>query len=53
MGVACPYCLIMLDDGAKQLGGELKVLDVAQVIAASVGEEPPASEGAPPTPGEG
>ena len=37
LGVACPYCLIMLDDGAKQSGGELKVLDVAQVVAAAVG----------------
>jgi Fe-S oxidoreductase len=37
MGVACPYCLIMLDDGAKQSGRDLKVLDVAQVVAASVG----------------
>jgi Fe-S oxidoreductase len=37
MGVACPYCLIMLDDGAKQSGRDLKVLDVAQVVAAAVG----------------
>jgi hypothetical protein len=36
MGVACPYCLIMLDDGAKQSGRDLKVLDLAQVVAASV-----------------
>jgi Fe-S oxidoreductase len=36
MGVACPYCLIMLDDGAKQSGRDLKVLDVAQVVAASL-----------------
>jgi Fe-S oxidoreductase len=39
LGVACPYCLIMLDDGAKVRGGELKVLDVAQVVAASL-EQP-------------
>jgi Fe-S oxidoreductase len=33
MGVACPYCLIMLDDGAKSKGEPIQVLDVAQVIA--------------------
>jgi Fe-S oxidoreductase len=52
LGVACPYCLIMLDDGAKQLGDELKVLDVAQVIAESVGGEPPGGENVPTRPVE-
>ncbi len=33
MGVACPYCLIMLDDGAKATGERITVLDVAQVVA--------------------
>jgi Fe-S oxidoreductase len=37
MGVACPFCLIMLDDGAKARGGTLKVLDVAQVVARATG----------------
>ena len=32
LGVACPYCLIMLDDGAKARGSEVKVEDVAQVM---------------------
>jgi Fe-S oxidoreductase len=36
IGVACPYCLIMLDDGAKAKGGNLEVADVAQIVAASV-----------------
>ncbi|MDP9329974.1 MAG: (Fe-S)-binding protein [Actinomycetota bacterium] len=36
LGVACPYCMIMLDDGAKSRGAELEVLDVAQVIARSM-----------------
>ena len=40
MGVACPFCLIMLDDGAKATGGDLKVLDVAQVVAQATGAEP-------------
>jgi Fe-S oxidoreductase len=41
MGVACPYCLIMLDDGAKAEGERIKVLDVAQVVAASTGADRP------------
>jgi Fe-S oxidoreductase len=36
VGVACPYCLIMLDDGARARGDETAVLDVAQVLARSV-----------------
>jgi Fe-S oxidoreductase len=39
VGVACPYCLIMLDDGARDRGGETAVLDVAQVLARSLGTE--------------
>jgi Fe-S oxidoreductase len=35
MGVACPYCLIMLDDGAKATGERITVMDVAQVVARS------------------
>jgi hypothetical protein len=38
--VACPFGLIMLDDGAKARGGSLQVLDVAQVVARSLGAEP-------------
>ncbi len=48
LGVACPYCMIMLDDGVKSRGKELRVLDVAQVVAASVA--PPASTASRPTP---
>jgi Fe-S oxidoreductase len=33
LGVACPYCLVMLDDGAKAKGERIKVVDVAQVVA--------------------
>jgi len=44
VGVACPYCLIMLDDGARARGDErTRVLDLAQIVARSVvGEPPPA-----------
>ena len=37
IGVACPYCLIMLDDGARARGTETEVLDLAQVLARSIG----------------
>jgi len=37
MGVACPYCLIMLDDGAKAKGGAMQVLDVAQIVDRATG----------------
>jgi Fe-S oxidoreductase len=39
LGVGCPYCLVMLDDGAKAAGDGLEVKDVAQVVAESVGVE--------------
>ena len=50
LGVSCPYCLIMLDDGAKAKGGEMQVLDVAQIVDRATGTkaaalaEPPAGE---------
>jgi Fe-S oxidoreductase len=37
LGVACPYCMVMLDDGAKAKNGGLEVRDVAQMVAESVG----------------
>ncbi|MGH2710187.1 MAG: heterodisulfide reductase-related iron-sulfur binding cluster [Actinomycetota bacterium] len=37
VGVGCPFCMVMLDDGAKDKGGEVQVKDVAQVVAESVG----------------
>jgi Fe-S oxidoreductase len=31
--VACPFCLTMISDGARTLGSEVPVLDIAEVIA--------------------
>jgi Fe-S oxidoreductase len=42
VGVACPYCLIMLDDGARARGADTRVLDLAQVVAGSF-RPPPTS----------
>jgi Fe-S oxidoreductase len=39
LGVACPYCMVMLDDGAKARGADLEVLDVAQVVARAMRAE--------------
>ena len=39
VGVACPFCMVMLDDGAKDKGSDIEIKDVAQVVAESVGIE--------------
>jgi len=41
LAVACPYCTIMLDDGVRTSGRDLRVADVAPLLAESV--DPPAS----------
>jgi Fe-S oxidoreductase len=53
VATACPYCLIMLDDAVTQRRAEggadgVRVIDIAQVLADSVGLRPvPAGAGAP------
>ncbi|HXJ66393.1 MAG TPA: heterodisulfide reductase-related iron-sulfur binding cluster [Actinomycetota bacterium] len=53
LGVACPYCLIMLDDGAKAKGGELQVLDVAQIVDRATGTKAAVVATPDPAGGEG
>ncbi|MFL5790037.1 MAG: (Fe-S)-binding protein [Actinomycetota bacterium] len=36
LAVACPYCFVMLDDAAKAAGSEMRVADVATLLAESV-----------------
>jgi Fe-S oxidoreductase len=36
LAVACPFCTMMLDDGVKQTGGEIRVADVAVLLAESL-----------------
>jgi hypothetical protein len=38
LGVGCPFCHIMLDDGVKERGAEedMEVMDLAQILEASV-----------------
>ncbi len=40
VAVACPYCFVMLDDAAKAKGSEVRVADVATLLAESVLAEP-------------
>src|SRR5581483_6752393 len=41
LAVACPFCTVMLDDGVKAAGKQLRVVDVSTLLAESL--EPPAS----------
>ncbi len=36
VATACPYCLVMLDDASNAEGGEVRVADVATLLAESV-----------------
>ncbi len=42
LAVACPFCTVMLDDGVRARGDELRVVDVSTLIAESLEDEPPA-----------
>jgi Fe-S oxidoreductase len=47
IGVACPYCLIMLDDGVKAKGSSVRVLDIVQVVSEAVSGAGPTRAAAP------
>jgi Fe-S oxidoreductase len=32
LAVACPFCTVMLDDGVRETGAELRVADVATLL---------------------
>jgi Fe-S oxidoreductase len=34
LAVGCPFCLTMMEDASKAEGGELQVLDIAEILAA-------------------
>ena len=42
LAVACPYCFVMLDDAAKAAGSDMRVADVATLLAEATLGEPPA-----------
>ena len=37
IAVACPFCMTMMNDGAKARGSEVEVLDIAEVVAGRIG----------------
>ena len=40
LAVACPFCTVMLDDGVQSAGEQLRVVDVATLLAEAVENEP-------------
>jgi Fe-S oxidoreductase len=36
LAVACPFCTVMLDDGVRQTGGDLRVADVSTLLCEAV-----------------
>jgi Fe-S oxidoreductase len=40
LAVACPFCTVMLDDGVRASGKELRVVDVSTLLAESLPAEP-------------
>jgi Fe-S oxidoreductase len=44
LAVACPFCTVMLDDGIQSTGTEMRVVDVATLLAEAVER----TDGAPP-----
>jgi Fe-S oxidoreductase len=42
LAVACPFCTVMLDDGVQSAGRDLRVVDVATLLAEAVETEAPA-----------
>ena len=36
VAVGCPYCYVMIDDGVKELGSEVRVRDISMILADSV-----------------
>jgi Fe-S oxidoreductase len=36
LAVSCPFCMIMLNDAGKDVNSEMKILDIAEIIAAQL-----------------
>jgi Fe-S oxidoreductase len=50
LAVACPFCTVMLDDGVRQTGRDLRVADVAVLLAEAVAAGEAAERPTPPPP---
>jgi len=42
LAVACPFCTVMLDDGVRARGDEIRVVDVSTLLVESLEDPPPA-----------
>ena len=42
LAVACPFCTVMLDDGVRQIGSDLRVADVSTLLVEAIEREPTA-----------
>src|SRR4051794_872369 len=40
LAVACPFCTVMLDDGMRTSGSDLRVADVATLLMESIADDP-------------
>jgi Fe-S oxidoreductase len=41
VAVACPFCLVMIDDGVKEIGrDDVRVQDIATILAAALDRTP-------------
>ena len=36
LAVACPFCTVMLDDGVRETGSQMRVADVSTLLAESM-----------------
>ncbi len=36
LAVACPFCMIMLNDARKDAASEIEVLDIAEIVLSSL-----------------
>src|SRR5436309_15929146 len=41
LAVACPFCTVMLDDGVRSSGRDIRVVDLATLLVEAVDGQPP------------
>ena len=51
LAVGCPFCTVMLDDGVRETGAKLKVIDLATLLSEAVERRKAWDAGAGATPG--
>ena len=38
LAVGCPFCMVMLNDASKDLGSQMEVLDIAEMVASQISD---------------